>query len=152
MSAELGAVLVKAGKISDDQMREAIAAAKQNKVSFETALVGIGAVKTEDEISSFIGKHLKIGALRLGDIELNPEVVKLIPMDIARKFKVISVAKQGKTLIVAISDPNNIYVLDALKFITGRSIQPVISPESAIEKAIEGYYNDTNAFSEVLKD
>ena len=55
---------------------------------FESALVAVGAVESEDAIAELIGKHLKIGALRLGDVELNPDVVKLIPLDIARKFKV----------------------------------------------------------------
>jgi len=151
MSSELGAMLVKAGKISADQAEKALALSKEKQSPFESALVDIGAVTSEDDIAKFIGKHLKIGALRLADIELNPEVVKLIPLDIARKFKVIAVSKLNKTLLVAISDPNNIYVLDAIKFITGCIVQPVISPEGAIEKAIEAYYTDSGALSEIVK-
>ena len=151
MPSELGAVLVKAGKINQEQLDKALAVCEEKKEKLETVLVQLGAIESEDEVSNFIGKHLKIGALRLGDIELNPEVVKLIPLDIARKFKVISVSKLNKTLLVAISDPNNIYVLDALKFITGLTIQPVISPEKAIEKAIESYYADSGGFSEIVK-
>jgi type IV pilus assembly protein PilB len=103
----------------------------------------------EKELAEFIGKQLNIGAIRLSDLELNADIVKLIPHDIARKFNVISVSKFGKTLVVAISDPNNIYVLDAIKFITGCSVQPVISPEPAIQKAIEHYY--TIPQHEILK-
>ncbi|MFQ6008975.1 MAG: type IV-A pilus assembly ATPase PilB [Candidatus Zixiibacteriota bacterium] len=151
MSSELGAILVSAGKITPEQAEQALAFSREHNEKFETALVQIGAVKSEDDIAKLIGKHLKIGALRLNDIELNPDIVKLIPLDIARKFKVIAVSKISKTLLVAISDPNNIYVLDAIKFITGCNIQPVISPENAIEKAIETYYSDTGGFSEIVK-
>lgn len=151
MSADLGAALVKAGKISQEQLDQALSVCKDSDQEFEAVLVSIGAVDSEDDVAKFIGQHLKIGALRLGDIELNPEVIKLIPLDIARKFKVISVSKINKTLLVAIGDPNNIYVLDALKFITGLTIQPVISPEAAIEKAIETYYADTGGFTEILR-
>jgi len=151
MSTELSTILVKAGKISDEQAEKALSYAKEHKEKFESALVKIGAVESEDELAQFIGKHLKIGALRLGDIELNPEVVKLIPLDIARKFKVIAISRLNKNLLVAISDPNNIYVLDAIKFITGCTVQPVISPEKAIEKAIEAYYQDSGALSEIVK-
>jgi type IV pilus assembly protein PilB len=111
----------------------------------------MGAIQDEDELSEFIGRQLNIGALRLSDIELNPEVVKLIPPDIARKFNVIAVSKLGRTLVVAISDPSNIYVLDAVKFITGCSIQPVISPEKAIQKAIDAYYKENSGIDEILK-
>ncbi|MCK4462359.1 MAG: Flp pilus assembly complex ATPase component TadA, partial [candidate division Zixibacteria bacterium] len=151
MSAELGAMLVKAGKITPEQVEEALVLIKEKQESFQTALVRIGAVESEDDIANFVGKHLKIGALRLSDVELNPEVVKLIPLDIARKFKVIAVSKLNRTLLVAISDPNNIYVLDAIKFITGCTVQPVISPERAIEKAIDAYYTDAGGFSEIVK-
>lgn len=151
MSSELSTILVKAGKISQDQAKKAQNVAKEKNESLQAALVSIGAFETEDDIAKFVGKNLKIGALRLSDIELNPEVVKLIPLDIARKFKVIAVSKLNKTLLVAISDPNNIYVLDAIKFITGCTVQPVISPESAIEKSIDTYYNDSGALSELVK-
>ncbi len=151
MSAELSALLVSAGKITAEQAEKALNLSREKKEKFSTVLVQMGAISSEDELATFIGKHLKIGALRLADIELNPEVVKLIPLDIARKFKVIAVSKLNKTLLVAISDPNNIYVLDAIKFITGCNVQPAIAPEKAIDKAIESYYKDSSGLSEIVK-
>jgi len=151
MSAELGSMLVKAGKITQEQLDHALAYTRDKNLKIESALVAIGAVNSEDEITNFVGKQLNMGTLRLADIELNPDIVRLIPLDIARKFNVIAISKLGKNLIVAISDPNNIYVLDAIKFITGCSIQPVISPEKAIQKAIDVYYKDEGAFSEIIK-
>ncbi|KPL00614.1 MAG: type II secretion system protein GspE, partial [candidate division Zixibacteria bacterium SM23_73_2] len=151
MSAELGKMLVKAGKITEDQLNKATELQKKTKSKLGDLLVEIGAIGDEEELLEFVGKQLKIGTLRLSDIELNPEVVKTIPVDIARKFNVIPITKLGKTLVVAISDPNNIYVLDAIKFITGCSIQPVISPEKAIQKAIDAYYQDNTGINEILK-
>jgi type IV pilus assembly protein PilB len=151
MSHELGKMLVQAGKITDEQLTKALEAQKKGDEKLGQVLVGMGAIADEDELSEFVGRQLNIGALRLSDIELNPEVVKMIPMDIARKFNVIAISKLGKTLIVAISDPNNIYVLDAIKFITGYNVQPVISPEKAIQKAIDAYYKDTGGLDEILK-
>jgi type IV pilus assembly protein PilB len=151
MSRELGDILVKAGKISEEQLAQAIELQKRSEEKLGNILIKMGFVSGEEELSEFIGRQLNIGALRLSDIELNPEVVKMIPLDIARKFNVIAIGRLGKTLIVAISDPNNIYVLDAVKFITGCSVQPVISPEKAIQKAIDNYYRDTAGISEILK-
>jgi type IV pilus assembly protein PilB len=151
MSVELSAILVKAGKLTQEQANTALERSKLTKEKFSKVLVDLGVVASEDEVTSIIGKHLKIGALRLSDVELNPEVVKLIPLDIARKFKVIAISKIGKTLLVAISDPNNIYVLDAIKFITGCNVQPAIAPEKEIEKSIESYYSDSDALSEIVK-
>ena len=151
MSRELGEILVKAGKITDEQFAKALELQKKSDEKLGEILVQMGAIGDEDEFSAFVGKQLNIGALRLSDIELNPEAVKLIPLDIARKFNVIAITKLGKTLIVAISDPNNIYVLDAIKFITGYNVQPVISPEKAIQKAIDAHYKDTGGIDQILK-
>jgi type IV pilus assembly protein PilB len=152
MPGELGNILVNTGKITEEQLKKAQEIAKAQDMKLEQALVKAGAMNDSDEVSAFIGKQLNIGALRLQDIELNPDIVMLIPLDIARKFNVIAISKLGKTLVVAISDPNNIYVLDAIKFITGCYIQPVISPQEAISKAIDNYYSDSSGFSNVLKD
>jgi type IV pilus assembly protein PilB len=151
MSRELGNMLVKTGRISEEQLAQALELQKGGEEKLGDILVETGALSSEEELSEFIGKQLNIGALRLSDIELNPEVVKMIPPDIARKFTVIAISKLGKTLIVAISDPNNIYVLDAVKFITGCSVQPIISPEKAIQKAIDTYYEDTGGLDQILK-
>lgn len=152
MSIELGKMLVKAGKITEDQLAKALELQKNSNGKLGEILVKIGAVEDENVISEFVGKQLNIGALRLTDVELNPEIVKLIPQDIARRFNVIAVSKIGKTLIVAIADPNNIYVLDAIKFITGCNIQPVISPEGTIQKAIDIYYEDKGALDSIIKE
>ena len=151
MAIELGKMLVKAGKISEEQLNKALEMQKGGTGKLGETLVKMGAVPDENAISEFIGKQLNIGAVRLTDIELNRDTVKLIPQDIARKFNVIAVSKVAKTLIVAISDPNNIYVLDAIKFITGCNIQPVISPENTISSAIESYYEDSSGLKEIIK-
>ena len=152
MGVEIGKMLVQAGKISEDQLSQALELQKGSTGKLGEILVKIGAVEDEDVISEFVGKQLNIGAIRLTDVELNPDIVKLIPQDIARKFNVIAVSKIGKSLIVAISDPNNIYVLDAIKFITGFNIQPVISPETTIAKAIDKYYEDKGALDSIIKE
>ena len=152
MKADLGTMLVEAGKITEEQYADALSFQKSGQGKFEDGLVNCGAVESIDEVYQFIGKQLNMGALRLEDVELNPEIVRLVPLDIARKFNVIAISKIGRNLVVAISDPNNIYVLDAVKFITGCNIQPVISPEEAIFKAIDTFYADTSSFADVIKD
>jgi type IV pilus assembly protein PilB len=143
-------MLVAAGKITQEQLAKA-RELTQKGAKLPQALVQTGAIASEEEISVFVGRQLNIGALRLSDVELNPDVVKLIPLDIARKFTVIAVSKLNKTLVVAIADPNNIYVLDAIKFITGCHVQPVISPEKAIQQAIDHYYQDGDKLTEIIE-
>lgn len=144
-------MLVRAGKITAEQLDQALEKKKNTGEKFVDILLHLGAIADEDELTHFIGRQLNIGALRLSDVELNPGIVQLIPLDIARRFNVIAISKLNKTLVVAISDPHNIYVLDALKFITGCTIQPVISPERAITRSIDQYYKQTGGIGDLLK-
>jgi type IV pilus assembly protein PilB len=50
------------------------------------------------------------------------------------------VNRAGQSLIVAMSDPSNIYAVDDLKFTTGYNIEPVVASEPSIREAIERYY------------
>jgi len=144
-------LLVEAGRITRTQYEQALSFQENGRGKLEQGLVECGAMGTVDEVYQFIGKQLNMGALRLSDVELNQEVVRLIPLDIARKFNVVAISKINRTLVVAISDPSNVYVLDAVKFITGCKVQPVIAPEDEISKAIDSYYVDHSSFSEVIR-
>ena len=152
MAVELGKMLVQSGKITQEQLDKALKLQTTTSGKLGEILVKIGAIEDENVISEFVGRQLNIGALRLTDVELNPDIVKLIPQDIARKFNVIAISKIGKTLVVGISNPDNIYVLDAIKFITGCNIQPVISPEAAIAKSIDKYYTEKGALDSIIKE
>ncbi len=79
MSVELGEMLIAAGKITRQQLDKALSLQKDGSGKLIPNLVKIGAIKDEGEISEFVSKQLNIGALRLSDVELNPEIVKLIP-------------------------------------------------------------------------
>ncbi|TET66263.1 MAG: type IV-A pilus assembly ATPase PilB [Candidatus Zixiibacteriota bacterium] len=152
MATKLGQLLVSSGVISEKQLEEALKIQRKSDEKLGQILVTMGAVPDEDTVYEYLGKQLNIAYVKPSDIELNPEIVKLIPLDIAKKFNVIAIGKIKKTLIVALSDPRNIYVLDALKFITGYTIQPVICSESSIQKAIDELYQDKGNLEEIIKD
>jgi len=92
-------MLVQAGRITADQLEDALRQQRESGEKFVDILVRMHAITDEDELTHFIGRQLNIGALRLSDVELDPEVVKLIPLDIARRFNVIAASKLSKTLV-----------------------------------------------------
>jgi type IV pilus assembly protein PilB len=75
----------------------------------------------------------------------------LVPEDVAIKHNVVPVNRAGSTLILATSDPSNIYALDDIKFLTGYNIQPVVASEEALRRAVEKFYEDgADALEEVM--
>ncbi|MGH9465089.1 MAG: GspE/PulE family protein, partial [Thermoanaerobaculia bacterium] len=76
----------------------------------------------------------------------------LVPPELAKRHQLIPVNRAGATLIVAMSDPSNIYAIDDLKFRTGLNIEVVVASEVAIDEAIQRYYEKQVTYDDVLGD
>ncbi len=152
MALRLGEMLLKAGKITKEQLEHALKEQKEHGGKLGEVLLRLGYIKDENVINEFLAKQLNIGTIKLEDLELDPEVVNLIPVDIAQKFNVIAVVKVGKILFVATNEPQNVFVMDTLKFVTGYDIQPVMASKESIQKAIDKYYGTGESFTEVVEE
>ncbi|KMQ49716.1 Type IV fimbrial assembly, ATPase PilB [Chitinispirillum alkaliphilum] len=116
------------------------------------ALIATNAIADEDVITRFISKQLNVGKLCLKDLDFDPDVVNLVPLDIAQKYTIIPVNKVNRTLTVAISDPKNIFMLDAVKFLTGCTVKPVIASTREIQDAINLNYTHSDGVDSILND
>ncbi len=94
----------------------------------------------ESELTQLLAQQYGVPAVNLLEFELDPEIVQLIPRDMAERYKVIPIQKTENSLIVAMADPSNIMAIDDLRFRTGTNIEPVVATEEAILAAIEKYY------------
>ena len=151
MAIKLGQILMRAGAISDEQLEAALEQQRAEGGTLGENLVTMGLL-TEADILSYVGKQLNVEVVDLSNGDLNKEVVKIIPADVARKFNVIAVKKNGNTLTVAAADPTNIFVLDSIKFVTGFNVKPVIASQAAIEEAIKENYETAESIHEAVED
>jgi type IV pilus assembly protein PilB len=78
-------------------------------------------------------------------MELDDSVVKLIPSEVAQKYLILPVSRNGATLTVAMVDPTNVFAMDDIKFMTGYNVEPVVASEVAIKEAIDKYYGSIHA-------
>jgi type IV pilus assembly protein PilB len=138
---KLGELLVRENMISLAQLQRAQTA--QNKQGGRLAyhLVRQGFID-ETELTSFLSKQYGVPSVNLSDFEIDDEVIALITREVADKHTVIPINRIGSSVVVAMSDPSNIYAIDELKFITGFNIEVVVASEVAIRDAIERYYAD----------
>jgi type IV pilus assembly protein PilB len=81
-----------------------------------------------------------VPAINLADYEIDRAVAKLIPLEMARKYTIVPVARVGATLTIAMTDPSNVFAIDDVKFMTGYNVEVAVSSESAIVNAIATYY------------
>jgi len=84
--------------------------------------------------------------------KLKPQVVMMIPEDVARQYKAIAVKIDGDDLCVALSDPSNLPVVDELRLLTGCVIKPFQALERDIIQAIDQYYKAVDISKQALVD
>ncbi|CAM9754724.1 unnamed protein product [Discosporangium mesarthrocarpum] len=139
VNERIGELLVKENLLSSEQLLKAReeAATKGQRLGAQITALGF---MDEDELTEFVAKQYGVPSINLDDFEIEPEVLALIPEDVATKHSVVPVNRAGSTLILATADPSNIFALDDIKFLTGYNIQPVVASEDAIRQAIETYY------------
>jgi type IV pilus assembly protein PilB len=85
-------------------------------------------------------------------MDFDPSVVELVPFDIAQKYTIIPINRINRMLTVAISDPKNIFMLDAIKFLTGCTIKPILVPAKEIQEAININYRADTGMDNILKE
>lgn len=151
MSSRFGDILVKEEVISLDQLKTAIEEQKQTGKRLGETLLRLGYIN-EYELVTFLSKQYRCPAINLDEFEISPDVLKLVSRESAVKHGLVPINRSGSNLIVAMSDPSNIFAVDDLKFATGHNIEVVVASERAIKNAIEKNYGakmDGNAKVEV---
>ncbi len=139
MSGRLGELLVRENLISVQQLRKAQEEQQKTGTRIGTALIKVGAIE-ESKLTDFLSKQYGVPAINLKEFDIEADIIKLVPKDVAEKHLVMPVNRAGSSLIVAMCDPSNIYAVDDLKFLTGYNIEPVVTSEPALREAIEKYY------------
>jgi type IV pilus assembly protein PilB len=138
--SRLGELLLRDQIISPEQLQRAQEESRKSGDRLGNALIKTGAIPEED-LTQFLSKQYGVPAVNLAEFDIDPEVISLVPKDVATRHRVVPVNRAGSSLIVAIADPSNILAIDDLKFVTGYNIEAVVASDVGISDAIERYYN-----------
>ena len=141
---KLGEILVREGLITQEQLRKALQEQKNSGMRLGYTLVKLGFIE-ETEVSKMLARQYRMPAVDLSRFEVDAKILKLIPPDIATKHTVLPLKREGRTLTVAIADPNNVTAIEDIKFITRCDVFPVIAGEYTLRNAIDRYYQQSDA-------
>src|SRR3989454_216932 len=151
-SDKLGEILLREGLITQDQLKKALLEQKNTGMRLGYTLVKLGFVE-ETEISKMLARQYRMPAVDLSRFEVDAKIIKLLPPDVAIKHTVLPLKREGRTLTVAIADPNNVTAIEDIKFITRCDVFPVIAGEYTLRNAIDKYYQQSDAqLQTLLKD
>jgi len=150
VSRRLGDLLVNEGLITQENLQRALSEQKGTNEKLGSILVRLGLIQ-EDQLIGFLSRQYGIPSITLSQLDIDPEVVKLVPAQIAKKYEVLPVKRTGNALTLAMADPTNVFALDDVAFMTNLQVLPVVASQGAIRQAIERLYEpQASAFSEVI--
>ncbi len=145
MASKLGEMLVKAQLITEPQLEEAMKIQRRDGGKLGSIVVRQGFCSDQD-IVSFLGMQYGVPAADLDQWPpIDGAVVALVPAELAHKHKVLPLQRSGNVLTLAMSDPTDIFAMDDVRFHTGYNVDPVVSSEMGLMRAIEKYFGGTSA-------
>ncbi|MDR1727566.1 MAG: type IV-A pilus assembly ATPase PilB [Acidobacteriota bacterium] len=144
MVTQIGELLVKENLITAEQLDAALKYQRQNGGRLGSILIHLGYVE-DDDITSILSKKYGVPSINLEFFEIDPSVIKLIPIEVAQKYMVVPLSRVGSTLTVASADPTNVFAMDDIKFMTGFNVEPVVATEASILEALEKYYGTSHS-------
>ena len=152
VNRRLGDLLVADGLLTAEQLKKALAEQKGSPEKIGSVLVRLNFVN-EDQLIGFLSRQYGVPSITLAQLDIESDVLKLVPAPIARKYEVIPVRKMGNSLALAMADPTNVFALDDISFMTNLQVLPLVASQTAIKKAIDrNYESKTEAISSVLSD
>jgi twitching motility protein PilT len=145
---KLGEMLVKYRIITEPQLKEALKIQKERGGRLGKNLIELGFI-TEDIFLKFLSSQLVIDSVNLNRTEIQPEVQRMVSLDVMEKFGVLPVKKADNALYLGMTDPTDLNALRELEFRLGLKITPVVLAESQWEFAMQ-FFRERGLGEQVL--
>ena len=148
----IGQLLLEKGLITEAQLTRALRTQREIGGRLGSILVQEGYVSSDD-LLSLLEQQLGIETTRLDHINPDPEILYLVPRDLATKYKAVPLSLEKGVLTVATVDPRNYIALDDIRFAAGvRRVKAVLASEEAVKRAIQEFYEPEKVELDVLND
>lgn len=151
LSLKIGEMLLKVNLINQEQLKTALDEQKKTKDRIGTVLVKLGYI-TEEELLAFLGQQFNIPVVDLSQYEVNPDLLKLLPEDLMQKNLAFPINRVGSKLIVAVADPTNMGIMEAIGFKTGYTVELVLASETSLLDLVGTHLEQSSEIDEIIID
>src|SRR5207244_3862683 len=132
----LGDALVAQKLISQEQLKQALDTQKKVGRRLGRVLIDQG-ILTEDNIAEALGKQLGLPFINLKYYDFNKSVSSRLPEQAARRFRAIALEDRGRSFLVGMSDPTDLFAFDELTRILRKEIEAAVISESQALQTID---------------
>ncbi len=155
LKRQIGQVLIDQGLVSEDQLRIALLEQMKSHLPVGRLLVQLGFL-SEPVLRDALATTLGLQAVDLAHVIVEPGALKLLPRELARRYRVFPLAFDPATrkLIVALADARDLVAFDRLRAHLGGAaqIEPRLAGDAEIERAIEHYYGHELSIDGILRE
>jgi type IV pilus assembly protein PilB len=135
---QLGQMLMERGLLTQEQLDGALRVHRNTPKSLGRTLIDLGYI-SERELVSALAEQVGLDFIDLSEEQIDPVAATLLPDQLARRYRAIPIGERDGKLLVAMSDPANVYALDDIRTVTNREVQPVVSTASDVERVIDTF-------------
>ncbi|MBU1109820.1 MAG: Flp pilus assembly complex ATPase component TadA [Candidatus Riflebacteria bacterium] len=136
---KIGQLLIEAGHVGEKELNIALAEQKKRGKRIGQVLIELGYL-TEDKLLPILGKQLKVPFVDLSKIEISPEVLKMVPEKICRKHILVPISFDGKSLMIGMADPLDVFIIDEIQFQNNCEVVRAICSENQIADTTDKLY------------
>ena len=136
----LGEILIEAGLIDKKQLKDGlITQCHGNDVRLGEALVSNGAV-TSEQVYLALCSRFGLPFVKLRQFDVDPEAIALIPGSVARRYMVMPLIEDEERIVIALSDPTDLELINTLRFLTDKVLEIAIAQPEDIAFSISVHY------------
>ncbi len=139
VSKQLGELLIERKIITESELQKALQIQKEKGGLIGGILVLLG-FASEEQIAQALTTQYGFPYLPLKNYEIDPDIIKLIPRNVADQYALIAIDKVGNSLTVAMANPLNLHAIEDIELITNCKVQTFVSTQSDIKETIKKYY------------
>ncbi len=148
---DVGEVLLDEGLITEEQLARARQEQATSDRSLGRILLDLQMVK-ETELVAALARKIGLPFVDLTEFRVDPAAVALVPEQVAQRYRAIPIGFDGAQLVVAMSDPANVYAIDDIRAITNMEIKPVVATASDVDDTIRNFGHFDRAVEEVASE
>lgn len=155
--ATLGQILVARGYVTQEQLQSALETQRglPTAEALGDTLVTMGHLSQRDKWRC-LAEQWGVEFVDLEAFPVDLDIVKSVSQELCRRYKAIPISRPNGKVVVAMTDPNNIYAIDAFRLMLGADVEPVMSEEEDILGALSRFFVDEqsskDAVAHALKD
>jgi len=135
---QLGQILLEQGLISEEHLQRALDEHRNTPKSLGRVLIDLGYIRERDLVRA-LAEQVGLEFVDLTEYRIDAAATALLPEALCRRYRALPIGEEDGKLLVAMSDPANVYALDDIRSITGRDVRPVVATSNDVEQAIQKF-------------